>query len=78
MSIGDRGEELLGLLYRLGGLTASQYAGFAAPPDGELQELGRLGGETSRNRRRRLEKEREAEAARTGKPQAAPGSGDRS
>jgi hypothetical protein len=63
MSIGDRGEELLGLLYRLGGLTASQYAGFAAPPDEELKELGRRGGERSRKIRLDRRRRRKQQAA---------------
>ncbi len=41
MAIGDRGEELLGWLWRLGGLTASQYAALAEAPDPEMVEKGR-------------------------------------
>ncbi len=40
MSIGDRGEELLGWLWRLGGLTASQYAALAEEADPEMVEKG--------------------------------------
>ncbi len=40
MAIGDRGEELLGWLWRLGGLTASQYAALAEAPDPEMVEKG--------------------------------------
>ncbi len=50
MRIGDRGEELAGLLFRLGGLTARQYAAFATPADEELSELGRRAAEARRVR----------------------------
>ncbi len=42
MAIGDRGEELLGWLWRLGGLTASQYAALAEAPDPEMVEKGSM------------------------------------
>ncbi|MDP9439727.1 MAG: hypothetical protein M3P49_13470 [Actinomycetota bacterium] len=50
MRIGERGEELAGLLFRLGGLTARQYAAFAAPADEELSELGRRAARARRER----------------------------
>ncbi len=50
MRIGDRGEELAGLLFRLGGLTARQYASFATPADVELSELGRRAARARRAR----------------------------
>lgn len=58
MRIGDRGMEMLGLLYRLGGLTARQYAAFALPVDDELSEQGRRAAEASKEKREALVEER--------------------
>ncbi len=44
ISIGDRGDELLGLLYRFGALTVKQYA--LLSPD--VDEQGRVNGKKSR------------------------------
>ncbi len=41
ISIGGRGEELLGLLYRFGGLTASQYRDLCPEVDAESIEMGK-------------------------------------
>lgn len=44
MRIGGRGEELLGLLYRFGGLTASQYRDLCPKIDAESREMGKRSG----------------------------------
>ena len=45
VSIGDRGEELLGLLYRFGGLTVKQYAALSPDiePEGRANGLKSMG-----------------------------------
>lgn len=59
MRIGDRGMEMLGLMYRLGGLTARQYARFASPVDDELSEQGRHAVEAKKEKREaRVEEEK--------------------
>lgn len=58
MRIGDRGMEMLGLMYRLGGLTARQYAAFASPVDEELSEQGRRAAEVRKEKREALVEEK--------------------
>lgn len=49
--IGGRGEELLGLLYRFGGLTASQYRDLCPEVDAESIEMGKRSGGNPHGRR---------------------------
>ncbi len=65
MSIGDRGEELLGWLWRLGGLTASQYAALAEAADPEMVMKGAAsrGNRWGRNGRPKPPRQEAAKAA---------------
>lgn len=45
LKLGERGEEVAGWLWRLGGLTLEQYARLAAPPDERAVEAGSKGRE---------------------------------
>lgn len=43
LRLGERGEEVAGWLWRLGGLTLEQYARLAAPADNRAVEAGQKG-----------------------------------
>ena len=49
--IGGRGEELLTLLYRFGGLTSSQYRDLCPEIDAESREMGKRSGGNPHGRR---------------------------